>query len=68
LHVEQEWLWQVEQPPDESFSLLPPPPMPKEEMSFRISLLPQASQLTHPSFPSRINASKCRPHERQTNS
>ena len=59
LQLLQEVAEQVEQAAEELLSRLLPPPMPKEEKSFWMSLLPQAEQETVFSFPIATRASKC---------
>jgi len=66
--VLQEWLEHVEQPLEEVFRRPPPPPIPKEDRSFRRSLLLQTSQQTSFSFPMRMSDSNRFPQERQRNS
>jgi hypothetical protein len=53
---------------EEDLSRLLPPPMPKEEKIFCISLLPQPEQETDFSFPIETRLSKCLPHFLQINS
>jgi len=65
LHVLAE---QVEQLFEEVLRRLLPPPIPKEEKSFWMSLLPQAAQETPFSFPIETRVSKCFPHFLQINS
>lgn len=50
---------QVGQESEELLNRLLPPPMPKEEKSFWMSLLPQAEQETVFSFPIPTRVSKC---------
>jgi hypothetical protein len=53
---------------EEDLSRLLPPPMPKEERIFCISLLPQPAQETDFSFPIETRLSNCLPHFLQINS
>lgn len=68
LQVLQEVAEHVAQLLEEDLSRLLPPPMPKEEKIFFISLLPQAAQETDFSFPIDTRLSKCVPHFLQMNS
>jgi hypothetical protein len=68
LHVLQEWLEHVEQPLDEVFRRPLPPPIPKEDTSFRTSWLLQASHQTSFSLPMGTSDSKRFPQVRQRNS
>jgi len=58
LQVLQVFVEQVVQVSEEVLSRLLPPPIPKEEKSFWISLLPQDAQETSFSFPTETRASK----------
>lgn len=58
MQVLHEVALQVVQALEEELMRLPPPPIPKEEKSFRISLLPQALQETSFSFPMETRHSK----------
>jgi hypothetical protein len=58
LQVLQVFVEQVVQVSEEVLSLLLPPPIPKEEKSFWISLLPQDAQETSFSFPTEARDSK----------
>jgi len=53
---------------EEDFTRLPPPPIPKEEMSLWISLLPHSTQTTFFSPPIELRVSKEDPHASQENS
>jgi hypothetical protein len=53
---------------DEDFTRLPPPPIPKDETSFWISLAPQFTQMTLFSPPMEVRISKEHPHVLQENS
>jgi hypothetical protein len=59
---------QVEQLAEEELMRLLPPPIPKEENIFWISLLPQDTQETLVSFPIETRHSKCFVHFVQINS
>ncbi len=59
---------QVVQLDEEELVRLPPPPIPKEEIIFWISLLPQDTQETLFSFPIETRHSKCFVHFVQINS
>jgi hypothetical protein len=68
LQVLQDLLEQVEQELEDVASLLLPPPMPKEEHSFRTPWSPHSGQETPFSPPTRTIVSKWRPHFLQANS
>lgn len=68
LHVSHEVAEQFVQLDEEELVRLPPPPIPKEENIFWISLLPQDSQETLFSFPIETRHSKCFVHFVQINS
>ena len=68
LHVLQVFVEQVVQASEEVLRWLLPPPIPKEERSCWIFLLPQATQETFFSFPIETRASNCSLHFLQTNS
>jgi hypothetical protein len=68
LQVSQEVVEQVVQLDEEVLIRLLPPPMPKEEMSFWMSLLPHSEQATVFSAPIDTRVSKCFPHFLHKNS
>jgi len=68
LQVLQEVAAQLEQLEEEDAVLSPPPPMPKREMSFCISRLPQLAQTTFFSPPMETSTSKHWLHPLQENS
>ena len=68
LHMLQVFVEQVVQASEEVLRWLLPPPIPKEEKVFWISLLPHAAQETFFSFPIETRVSNCPPHFLQTNS
>jgi hypothetical protein len=68
LQVLHEELEHEAQPAPDDLIRLPPPPMPKPEMSLRTSALPHASQRASLSRPSRMSASNLRPQVLQENS
>jgi hypothetical protein len=68
LQVLQVFVEQVVQVSEEVFSRLLPPPIPKEDKSFWISLLLQDVQKTSFSFPTETRDSKCVPHFLHKNS
>jgi hypothetical protein len=53
---------------DEDFTRLPPPPIPKEEMSFWISFVPHFTQVTFFSPPIEVRVSNEHPQALQENS
>lgn len=68
LQVLQVFVEHVVQVSEEVLSRLLPPPIPKEEKSFWISLLSQDAQETSFSFPTETRDSKCVPHFLHMNS
>jgi len=68
LHVLQELVEQVVQLDEEVLIRLLPPPMPKEETSFWMFLLPHSEQATVFSAPIDTRVSKCFPHFLHKNS
>lgn len=68
LQVLQEFVEQVVQLEEEVFIRLLPPPIPKEDMSFWMSLLPHSEQVTVFSAPIDTRVSKCFPHFLHKNS
>jgi len=68
LQVSQEFVEQVVQLEEDVLIRLLPPPMPKEEMSFWMSLLPHSEQATVFSAPIDTRVSKCFPHFLHKNS
>jgi len=68
LHVSHVVAEQVVQAAEEEVRRLPSPPIPKEENSFCISLLPHEAQETFFSLPIETRLSKCFAHFLQINS
>jgi hypothetical protein len=68
LHVSHVVAEQVVQAAEEELMRFPPPPIPKEEKTFCISLLPHEAQETLFSFPIETRLSKCFSHFLQINS
>jgi len=68
LQVSHEVVEQVEQAAEEELRRLLPPPIPKEEKIFCMSLLPHEVQETLFSFPIETRLSKCFSHFLQINS
>ena len=68
LHVSHVVAEQVVQAAEEELIRLLSPPIPKEEKTFCISLLPHEAQETFFSFPIETRHSKCSSHFLQVNS
>jgi hypothetical protein len=67
-HVLQDLVEQDVQLDDDVFRRFEPPPMPKEDKSFRAPEAPQSGQAASLSLPMRTRHSKRRPHFLQMNS
>jgi hypothetical protein len=68
LHVSHEAAEHVAQLVEDDFTLLLPPPIPKEETHFWISLLPHSTQTTFFSLPMEMSVSKRHPQTLHENS